>query len=170
MIHTVIEHNQFPGPRAIAFLLAQVGAHAACLFAERLEPLSLKPSDAGIIRLLGQSDGLSQQALASLLRMHPSRLVSVVDDLETRGLLKRQERPGDRRSYALHLTAKGRAALADIGQTARAHNEAMCAGLTAEERDVLGNLLQRIAAQHGLAAGVHPGYARPGRPPAKERR
>lgn len=80
---------RFPAEKAVGFLLAQVGAHAATRFAERLEPVSLKPSDAGIIRLLAESAGLSQQALASRLRMHASRLVAVVDDLERRGLVKR---------------------------------------------------------------------------------
>jgi lactam utilization protein B len=34
----------------------------------------------------------------------------------------------------------------------------MCAGLDAAERAELTSLLQRIAAHHGLAPGVHPGY------------
>src|SRR5437764_4607815 len=97
-------HTRFAPERAVAFLLAQLGAHAAARFAERLAPLSLKPSDAGIIRLLAETAGLSQQALAGQLGMHASRLVLVVDDLEARGLVKREAVPGDRRAYALHLT------------------------------------------------------------------
>src|SRR5436853_748229 len=107
------QHTRFPPERAVAFLLAQVGAHAAARFGERLAPLSLKPSDAGIIRLLSEAAGLSQQALAARLNIHASRLVIVIDDLEARGLVQRQE-TDDRRTYALHLTDKGRAAMADI--------------------------------------------------------
>src|SRR5438128_445057 len=143
------QHTRFPPERALAFLLAQVGAHAAGKFAQRLALLSLKPSDAGIIRLLAEAAGLSQQALASRLHMHASRLVIVIDDLEARGLVKRQE-TADRRTYALHLTDKGRAALTDIGRVAREHNDEITAGLSKEERATLGVLLKRIADQQGL--------------------
>src|SRR5699024_1520625 len=41
-----------------AFLLSQVGAHAAARFAERLEPLGLKPAHSGVLRVVALSDGL----------------------------------------------------------------------------------------------------------------
>ena len=50
-----------------AFLLAQLGAHAASQFAERLGVLDLTPPDAGILRLLRIAAGLSQQELAAKL-------------------------------------------------------------------------------------------------------
>ena len=149
---------RFSGERAVGFLLAQVGACAASAFADRLAPLGLKPSDAGILRLLGQDAGLSQQQLAVRLRMHATRLVSVVDDLEARGLVQRQANAEDRRSYALYLTDKGRSTLGQIQEDPREHNESMCAGLSQAERDGLAALLARIAEQQGLTPGVHPGY------------
>src|ERR1700760_1411300 len=101
--------NPSPDPAdGPAFLLAQVGAHAAARFAERLEPLGLKPPHAGILRVIRQADGLSQQALGEKLGMFPSRLVGVLDELERRGLVERRDNPSDRRSYALHLTDAGR--------------------------------------------------------------
>ncbi len=51
------------GPDHLAFLLSPVGAHSSAQFAERLEPLGLKPPHVGILRLIAQLDGLSQQAL-----------------------------------------------------------------------------------------------------------
>ena len=38
------------------------------------------------------------------------------------------------------------------------------AGLSEEEQTALSALLQRVAEQQGLLTGVHPGYARVGRP------
>jgi len=87
-----------------------------------------------------------------------------VDDLESRGLVRRQEKPEDRRSYALHLTDKGRSALMQAGQIGREHNEALCAGLSREERETLASLLVRVADHAGLKPGVHPAYQRMGRP------
>jgi DNA-binding MarR family transcriptional regulator len=147
-----------------AFLLAQLGAHAASQFAERLKVIDLAPSDAGILRLLRVAAGLSQQELAAKLSIHPSRLVALLDNLEKQGFVERRANPDDRRLYSLHLTKDGGEALERIGKVAREHQEALLSTLTREERDTLANLLQRIADQQGLVRGVHPGYQRLGGP------
>ncbi len=142
-----------------AFLLAQVGAHAASKFAERLAEQKLSPSDAGILRILGGKPGITQQALAVALGMVPSRLVAVLDDLESRGLMERRDNPDDRRRYSLYLTDKGRSTLQAIGRIAREHQEALLAALSPDEQQLLAGFLQRVADQQGLIRGVHPGYA-----------
>src|SRR5580658_1643680 len=90
------------GRTSAAFLIAQVGSHAATKFAERLAPLGLSPPHAGILRVLSANPGRTQQALGTILGILPSRLVILVDELEGRGLLERRDTPEDRRSYALH--------------------------------------------------------------------
>lgn len=145
-----------------AFLLAQLGAHAASQFAERLAVLSLAPPDAGILRMLRARPGLSQQELAGLLKIHPSRLVAILDNLEQRRLVVRKPNPDDRRLYSLHLTGEGMDVLGQIGEMAKEHQEALLAALNRTERDQLTALLMRIAAEQGLTPGVHPGYQRMG--------
>lgn len=147
-----------------AFLLAQLGAHAASQFAERLKIIDLAPADAGILRLLRMAAGLSQQELAGKLGIHPSRLVAILDNLEKRGFVERRPNPNDRRLYSLHLAAGGEETLGKIGKVAREHQEALLAALNAEERQTLGALLLRLADQQGLTRGVHPGYRLTGTP------
>ena len=147
-----------------AFLLAQLGAHAASQFAERLGVLELTPPDAGILRLLRVAAGLSQQELAAKLQIHPSRLVAILDNLEKRGLVERRANPDDRRLYSLHLTKDGGEVLEKIGKVAREHHDALLTALSREERNELTTLLLRIADQQGLVRGVHPGYQRLGSP------
>jgi len=147
-----------------AFLLAQLGAHAASQFAERLVVLELTPADAGILRMLRVAAGSSQQELAARLQIHPSRLVAILDNLEKRGLVERRANPDDRRLYSIHLTNDGAEILEKVGKVAREHQDALLSALSIEERDQLANLLLRIADQQGLARGVHPGYRRLGRP------
>jgi len=150
-------------PPSAAFLLAQLGSHAAGKFAERLARLHLLPPHAGILGILRKSGGLSQQALAEVLQMHPSGLVAIIDELEERGLVRRQDSREDRRTYELHLTDKGQVALRDIGRIAQEHNDSLCAALSQHEREQLTEFLQRIANQQGLTPGVHPGFSRLGR-------
>jgi DNA-binding MarR family transcriptional regulator len=154
-----------PSPDAaagLAFLLSQVGAHASARFAERLEPLGLKPAHAGILRVIKDADGLSQQALGEKLGMFPSRLVAVLDELERLGLVQRRDSPTDRRSYALYLTEAGREALERIGRIGREHQDALCAALDESERAQLAGFLTRIVAEQGLTPGIHPGYRKYG--------
>jgi DNA-binding MarR family transcriptional regulator len=142
----------------LAFLLSQVGAHSAARFADCLAPLGLTPPQAGILRVIAESDALSQQALGEKLGMFPSRLVAVLDDLEARKLVERRNSPTDRRTYALHLTAAGRKALDQLASVSREHQDALCAALSEEERGELASLLRRIAEEQKLTPGVHPGY------------
>ena len=151
------------GPRGAfspAFLVAQVGAHAAGKFAERIARIGLQPAHAGILRLVQASEGLSQQTLGNELRVLPSRLVVLIDELEERGLIQRRDHPTDRRSYALYLTDKGRETLKAIGRIAREHQDSLCAALNDDERGQLATLLRRIAEDQGLRPGVHPGFGR----------
>jgi DNA-binding MarR family transcriptional regulator len=141
-----------------SFLIAQVGAHAASQFAERLRKLKLAPRHAGILRILDSTPAITQQALSATLGMVPSRLVVLVDEMEERDLIERRENADDRRRYALHITEKGRSTLETIGRISREHSQALLAAISEDEQRQLATLLQRIADQQGLSRGVHPGY------------
>jgi DNA-binding MarR family transcriptional regulator len=152
--------SQMRGAQAPGFLLAQVGAHAAARFAERLEPLGLTPAHAGLLRMIASSSGASQQQVALALGAFPSRMVGLVDDLQQRKLVERQRNPQDRRSHSLALTADGRRVLEAIGRVAREHQDGLLAALSPAERETLSKLLLRVADEQGLTRGVHPGFAR----------
>jgi DNA-binding MarR family transcriptional regulator len=140
------------------FLLAQLGAHATERYAERVSQLELTPAHTGALLLIAQQPGQSQQALATLLGVVPSKIVYLVDDLEARHLLERRRNSADRRNYALHLTDKGQQAVADLHMLVHQHELDITAALTDEEQRQLTALLQKIADQQGLTPGVHPGY------------
>jgi DNA-binding MarR family transcriptional regulator len=143
---------------AVAFLLSQLGAQATARFSERIASLDLTPPQVGFLRLVGCEAGSSQQAIASRLGMAPSRLVPLIDDMEERGLVERRRDPQDRRNHALYLTAKAGRLMGQLNRVAIAHEQAVCAGLDPKERQQLGALLQRVAANQGLEPGIHPGY------------
>jgi DNA-binding MarR family transcriptional regulator len=147
-----------PAGGSTAFLLAQIGAHAARRFAERVAEVELTPPQAGLLRAIARQPGLSQAQYATHLGVPPSRFVLLVDGLEQRGLVARQRNDTDRRSYGLHLTADGRALMRRLGAIARAHDDELLDGLTADERQQLQRFLATIAERQGLTPGVHPGY------------
>src|SRR3984893_12374970 len=138
-----------------AWLLAEVCGPAAMKFSERLKAaLDLTPPHAGILRALTSSAGVSQQALAGRLGVLPSRLVALVDELESRGLVARRNNLDDRRTHALHLTDAGRGTLDTIGRVAREHQQALCEALSAQEQEQLAGMLLRNAEEPGVEHGV----------------
>jgi DNA-binding MarR family transcriptional regulator len=127
-----------------------------------LEALKLTPPQAGILGVLGRESGLSQQALADVLGMFPSRLVAVLDDMEQAGLVERRPHPSDRRVSVLYLTAAGKKTLQGVGRLAKQHEAELCAALNPDERETLAKFLAKIAEQQKLRPGIHPGYRRLG--------
>lgn len=160
-----------PGPRradrpTVAFLLTQVGTHAAGKFADRVASLGLSPPQVGMLRWIAQQPGNSQQAIAKHFDIQPSRVVTFVDELEERGLAQRGRDPHDRRVRTVELTAQGKQVMRDVRRLITEHDADITATLTGDEREQLRGLLERLAERVDLPPGVHPGYrhitARPG--------
>ncbi len=150
-------------PTGAGFRLAQVGALGARLFAARIAPLGLTPAQSGLLRAIAREPGRSQNALAEHLAVRPSRLVVLIDELESTGLVERRRHHSDRRQRAVHLTDGGEEAMTRLVRASAAYEEELCRALSPEERDQLAELLGRIAADHDLPSGVHPGHADPDR-------
>jgi DNA-binding MarR family transcriptional regulator len=92
--------------------------------------------------------------------MPPSRMVVLIDDLEQRGLIERRRGTGDRRVHSLHLTGDGQILVTKLKGVARDAERSLFRGLTVAECRQLRELLQRVASEQGLRAGVHPGYSK----------
>jgi DNA-binding MarR family transcriptional regulator len=152
------EQLRVPG---VAFLLSQLGYYSSRRWKVRLAPLGLDPRQVMVLRRLAGDEGRSQQALGDALQIPPSRMVALVDALEQRGLLRRRPSPSDRRVRTLHLTKEGRRLLSRVMEISLEHEQELCSGLQPANREQLLTLLNRLAAEQGLAEGVHPGAADP---------
>jgi len=152
-------------PRGTAYLLSQVGTAAAQRFSERVSEQGFTPREAGVLRLLARSPGLSQRDLSARLGTAPSGTVVLIDGLEARGLVARVRGSADRRHYELQLTEVGKKALDTLRTISERHDDATLAGLTERQRTQLHTLLQVLSTSLELDPQVHPGYAA-GRPPA----
>ncbi|MGH3522066.1 MAG: MarR family winged helix-turn-helix transcriptional regulator [Mycobacterium sp.] len=147
----------------VAFLLAQLGHHAAALFAEQMATIDLTPPHAGILRAIAAEPGPSQQALSTRLNLLPSRVVAYVAELEDRGYIERRRNPSDRRLHALYLTTAGQKLMRRLSELARRHERRITAALDTAQRDTLRDLLAAVARDQGLTPHVHPGYRNLGR-------
>jgi DNA-binding MarR family transcriptional regulator len=140
-----------------AFLLVQVGLHAARQFAQELAPLGLEPRHVGMLTRLAANEGRAQQAIGELIGLNPTQMVFLVDELEDRGLVERRRNPADRRSYALYLTPAGRDMLTTVRSVQAAHADRFAGALDARERQQLTTLLRRVAEEQGISEQSLPG-------------
>jgi DNA-binding MarR family transcriptional regulator len=125
--------------------LAQAAAWSDLVAA--LQPFGLRPSGYSVLLILRAAPGSRQQDIGAALGIQRPNLVTMIDGLEKRGLIRRAVDPADRRAYALSLTDEG-ARLLDAADIAHAAHEARIAErLGAAEAAALLPALRRIAAQ-----------------------
>jgi DNA-binding MarR family transcriptional regulator len=97
------------GPRYPALLALLRTAEALWNASRKLfSRFGLSPSQFNVLNLLhGRPAGASQVELSRALITHRSNVTGLVDRLESRGLVERRARQGDRRAYRVVLTAAG---------------------------------------------------------------
>jgi DNA-binding MarR family transcriptional regulator len=110
--------------------------------AEALESLGLTPALFGLLNLLGRMEGANQQELGTAMGVDPSTMVALIDELEAKGLAKRQPHPKDRRARSVVLTAKGRRLRERGRQMASQVEDEVLGGLSAADRKELLRLLR----------------------------
>lgn len=72
-------------------------------------------------------------------------MVKVIRDLESRGLVNRNQSSVDRRTVELHVTEKGREHYHELSRTVPAHDQEFTRPLDDAERTTLIRLLEKLA-------------------------
>ena len=98
-----------------------------------------------VLAVLYGTEGETSNACTLGLASHekPANLTRVCNDLESRGLIHRGTRPGDRRSVMISLTDKGRALIEKALPDVYKETSLLYADFTAEELQVLDKLYLR---------------------------
>lgn len=129
----------------LAFLLARANAVSIAAANAALAEHGLKVRQYSVLALAADQSRPSQRELAEFLRLDPSQIVALIDELEARGFVVREPDPTDRRAKVVAATAAGRRMYAKARRTVVA-SEVECFGvLNDQERCVLTDLLRRLA-------------------------
>jgi DNA-binding MarR family transcriptional regulator len=159
----VSDHQPTPYARSLSFLVSQVGARSAQLFAERLAPLGVSPRAFGVLSNLRSTGGQSQQQLADTLGIHRNNMVALIDELEAAGWVRRHRSQRDRRAFDVRLTRGGSALVSRINDLIPVLDAEVGQGLSDSDQRTMVALLQQIASTLDLRPGIHPGLSAPSR-------
>jgi DNA-binding MarR family transcriptional regulator len=130
--------------RGVGFLLARLGSLAGRSWQAFLIDRALTQVQYAALTILAERGPLGQQRLAQLVAVDARNLVAVLDHLDQRGLVTRQQDQLDHRRRTIRLTERGTALVRSMGRDAAAANDRFLAGLTAGQREELTALLQRL--------------------------
>lgn len=128
-----------------AFLLARANANSLTHAHTALEPFGLRVRSYSVLSLAVTEARLSQRDIAEFLRLDPSQVVALLDDLQQRSLVNRVPDPTDRRTKAVVATAEGRKVYVKAEKAVRAAECRTLSPLTSGERHLLRELLHRLA-------------------------
>jgi DNA-binding MarR family transcriptional regulator len=98
----------------------------------------------GCLSVIADEGPLSQQELGRRMGVDRTTIVAVVDELEAAGLVERTRNPSDRRAYALYITRRGRGWLERASRAVLEIEREFLAPLSADERQQLIELLQKL--------------------------
>lgn len=107
-------------------------------------PLGMRPQHYAVLKLIATNPDGRQASIAATLKMSPSNLVAVMDELVAAGLIERSEARGDRRANTLALSDVGTAMLSRLDAAQADHDARLSQLLDPRERATLIDLLQRI--------------------------
>jgi DNA-binding MarR family transcriptional regulator len=156
---------QLPEGPSVGFLLSQVGAAVARQFRDAISATGLEPRQYALLGAIARREGATQNEVSEQLGIPASSLVSVVDHLESAGLVERRVHPDDRRSRSLHLTDSGRKTVVEATGLAWGFEAHLCAVLNVDERAALIEELERVRDRLKLPRDVHLDMALPNSAP-----
>ncbi|MGW0362951.1 MarR family winged helix-turn-helix transcriptional regulator [Streptomyces sp. NPDC002990] len=113
-----------------------------------MEPLGITPAQSRLLRLVSHYEGAQPPRMADLaarLEVVPRAVTTLVDGLEAAGCVRRAPDPASRRVVRIELTDTGRATLRRLRNARTDAAEEILAPLTADQREVLGGLLNALA-------------------------
>jgi DNA-binding MarR family transcriptional regulator len=134
-------------------LLALLGQHAMRRLRQAHTQVELSPRQFQLLGLLYDRGAMGQQELGQAMETDPSIMVTLLNPLETDGLLSRRRDTADRRRHLVTLTAKGQRRLASAAQAQRDAEDELFAGLDISQRDQLRALLMALKASLSARCG-----------------
>jgi DNA-binding MarR family transcriptional regulator len=141
-------HESVPNDR-LAHLVKDAGRSMVRALQMRLAEHSVSFGHWTFLRILWETDGLTQRKLSEQAGVMAPTTFSAVTAMEKLGLVERQQRPDNKKNMHVYLTAQGRALQDKLVPLAEEVNEISVTGLSEHEikmaRKVLLTIIENLA-------------------------
>lgn len=126
--------------------ISLIGRSSQLYFDRELSPINIRSGQIRILKALDLKDGVNQEYIRLLFDLDKATIAKTIKPLVREGYIDRTRDPGDKRSYIISLTDKGREIMPMLEQTIRAWADILTAGFTRDEKRLVNDLLARTAA------------------------
>ncbi len=133
-------------------LFARIARMSGHGLSRSLDALGMTGHEFAILHRLEQGGSAHGRELSRTLRLHPSNLVAMLDQLELDGLIVRRRDPRDRRRQLIKLTPTGTRRLRSAEAAVAEAERELLSPLSADESRELHTYLERIA-EHACRPG-----------------
>ena len=135
-------------PELVGFQLRMAQIALFRDFSQGLGGEDVTPGLFGVLVIIESNPDLKQSELARATQLDRSTVVTVIDNLERRGLVERRASVHDRRSNALRLTEAGTTLLRKLKRQVSAHEKRLLLNFSAAERETFLALLKKVFPEH----------------------
>jgi len=113
-----------------------------------VEPHGITVQQFNVLRILrgGGPEGLPTLEVGARMVEETPGITRLLDRLESKGLVRRQRCPKDRRQHLCWITKEGLDLLASLDEPVVTHSQEMLNGLSRQEQSELVRLLERVRA------------------------
>lgn len=134
---------------AVGHLLRRSQQRAVDLFVEEVGDDGPTPRQFAVLLSVHQNPGINQTDLVRMTGIDRSTLTEILRRLGRRGLVGRERRQADRRTNALHLTARGQGAMEAAIDAVERAQERILEPIPVAERRAAMRVLERLAGLGG---------------------
>lgn len=114
-------------------------------FRRRVAHLQVTPDQFTALRVLHEHSTLTQRQLTEFMSSDPNTVASLVERMETNGLVERRDHPTDRRAHHLKLLPKGKSVYVRAREIAIELQSGVLAALPEKEQDAFLENLAKVA-------------------------
>jgi DNA-binding MarR family transcriptional regulator len=140
-------------PTILGYVLRRAQLAVYQDFAQTYAEFGIRPAQYAALTIIERNPGLKQKDVSAALGIKRANFVSMCDELERLDLAARRPVATDRRSYALHLTRKGKALMKKLHAANQEHENRLTAQIGEAGRDTLIALLTTLASAAESANG-----------------
>jgi MarR family transcriptional regulator, transcriptional regulator for hemolysin len=132
--------------RNYGFLLSDVARMLRHAYDRRVRDLGLTRSQWWVLNQLFRNPGVNQSELAEILEIRKPTLGRLLDRMEAKGWVRREQDASDRRAWRVHLTDAVQPAMRELRKAAADLRRDALAGVNASQRDQFIDTLLTIKA------------------------